>query len=119
MNRRTALLGLAGLTAACASADRISFDRGAFAITFTKLVTTGLQLLADAIAKNTKNAVPNAYALRLIPFRDALVTLQEQVEKAIIEAPARSRELEAAGIDQAVSVLQKAIPLILPLIAAV
>lgn len=119
MRRRAALLSIAGLTAACASADRISFDRGEVAITFTKLVTAGLLLLDGAIRKNTKAGVPNEYAMTLTAFAIDLRRVQERVEQAILEAPTKSRELNASGLGEVVNILSKAIPLILPLLAAV
>lgn len=117
MDRRAALLSLAGgLAASCASVDTISFDRGAFAITFEKLVTSGLLLLNGAIVKNTRGGVPNTYAQQLITFRDELQRVQADVEKQIVEAPEKSRQINIQGLQDVAGIISKAIPIILPLL---
>lgn len=117
MKRRAALAALPALLVACASADRISFDRGSFAIVFTKLMTIGLGLLNAAIQKGTRAGVASAHALELTKFRDKLLEIQAEVEKQIVEAPAKSQDVNAAGLGMVVDILGKAMPLILPLLA--
>lgn len=117
MTRRSALAALAGLSAACASADRLTFDRGGFAIVFTKLMTIGLGLLNAAIQKGTRAGVPNAHAQELATFRDRLLVIQEQVEKQIMDAPARADQINTGNLQAVVDILAKAMPLILPLLA--
>ena len=117
MRRRALLASLAGLTAACASVDQISFDRGRFAITFTKWATICKQLLGAAIEKHTKAGVPDAYGLKLQKYLDEITELQVAVEKAIAEAPEKARAMNEEGLGRGVAILEKAIPLILPLLA--
>lgn len=118
MRRREAVLALGALVAGCASgADRISFDRGEFALTYAELYTFGQNLLATAIVRNTKAGIPNAYAQGLQKFSDRLVTVDERVRKAIIDAPQMAKDAHAVGLEEIADIFAKALPLILPLIA--
>lgn len=110
---RRALLATLAL-AGCASVDQISFDRGAFAITFTKLMTVGLGLIEGAITKGTKAGVLSAHGQELTKFKDKLLEVQAEVEKQIMAAPQRAGEINTQGLQTVVDVLAKAVPLILP-----
>jgi len=119
MDRRAVLSTLGLLAAGCAAGpDRISFDRGSFAIAFTKLTTIGLTLLEGAIARNTKGGAPNDYAKRLTAFKDDILKVQADVERQIAEAPGRAQAVSADGLATVVDVLGKALPLVMPLLAA-
>jgi hypothetical protein len=117
--RQASLLGLTALAAGCASgADLISFDRGEFALTYAELYTFGQSLLATAIARNTKAGVLNSYAQGLKAFADRLTAMDERVRRAIIEAPQKAKDAHAVALGDLADILSKALPLILPLIAA-
>lgn len=117
-SRRSVLLGAAGALVACAGRpDLVSFDRGEFALTYAKLMTFGQTLLMSAITKNTKVGVANAYAQSLQKFLDDLTRIDDKITKAIIEAPQKSKDSQDAGLAEIASILTKATPFILPLLA--
>ena len=119
MRRREAVLALGVLAAGCASgADLISFDRGEFALTYAELYTFGQSLIATAIGRNTQAGVLNSYAQGLKAFSDRLAAVDERVRKAIIEAPQTAKTAHAAGLSEIADIFSKALPLILPLLAA-
>lgn len=121
MDRRALLAAgpIAALLAACAHVDQISFDRGEFAITFTKLITVGLALIQNAINAHTKNGQKDAKAQDLDKFKDELLAVQAKVEKAIIEAPSQANQLNAAGLKDVVDILMKAAPILISILGAV
>lgn len=119
MNRRQALTagGAAAILAACAHVDLVSFDRGEFAITFTKLMTIGQAFVSQSIKAHTKNGVMDAKGIELDKFMGQLIEVQKRVEDAIISAPSNANAANAAGLKDVVDILMKVAPLILPLIA--
>lgn len=114
-----AVLGL--LAGGCATgADRISFDRGEFALVYARLMTTGLALLEGAIdaAKKRAKGAASTTVDSLTQYRQALLDVQKRVDDAIISAPAQQQQASAQGLADLGRALAQAIPLILPLIAA-
>jgi hypothetical protein len=115
--RRAALAALATLATGCAGHDLFTADRGAFAIGFEKLMTTGLLLLSHAIDGMTKKR-DEAKKAELVGYRSSLLDFQKQVEAAIIAAPSQRQQLAMTGISDILDTLGKALPILLPLLAA-